>query len=77
MKNEPYAFIDTSEGMQSMLGKSDKIWINTYYLSALINWTLEQKHEVCKITKIGENLFNGFLVIPWKKNFVYGEVFNF
>lgn len=25
MKNEPYAFIDTSEGMQSMLGKSDKI----------------------------------------------------
>ena len=74
MKTEKYAFIQASQAIYGELGgfQCCNFASNKYHLR-----TSERTGETCKIVEIGPNLFNGNLVMAWKKHFPYAPILNY
>ena len=73
MKTEKHAFIQASQAIYQELGGSMSVISNTEYLMK----TSERTGETCNIVEIGPNLFNGNLVMAWRKNFPYAPILNY
>ena len=73
MKTENYAFIQASQAIYQELGGSISVISSNKYLLR----TSERTGETCNIVEIGPNLFNGNLVMAWKKNFPYAPILNY
>ena len=71
---EEFVFMSATTAMYSHLSKIDfisslhKDFIQKYVVSA---------GKTCVVVEIGPNLFNGNLVIAWKKNFRYAALINY
>ena len=73
MKTEKYVFIQASQAIYQELGEAISVTSSRKYLLIIS----ERTGETCKIVEIGPNLFNGNLVMAWKKNFPYAPILNY
>ena len=72
MKTEKYAFIQASQAIYQELGQPMSAMSSNECL--LFS---ERTGETCNIVEIGPNLFNGNLVMAWKKDFPYAPILNY
>ena len=75
MKTEKYAFIQASQAIYQELGELMSAMSAISSNECLL--LSERTGETCNIVEIGPNLFNGNLVMAWKKDFPYAPILNY
>ena len=71
---ENYAFMGGVQTVYLILG--DKLSITIFPL-LVSSFCLESKNQPCALTKMGQLLYYGKVVMAWKKNSPYGPLFNY
>ena len=69
-----YAFMGGVQSIYLILG--DQLLISFFPLS-ISSVCLESKNQPCALTKMGQLLYYGKVVIAWKKNSPYGPLLNY
>ena len=72
MMKEEFVYMSATTAMYSHLSKIDSI----SFLHKIFKY-LVSAGKTCVVVEIGPNLFNGNLVIAWKKNFRYAALINY
>ena len=73
MMGEQYAFMTATTAMYSQLCRKLLQHSMSRHFLSLSDGT----GKACDIAEIGPNLFNGNLVMAWKKGFRYGPILNY